>query len=143
MNNKKKRVAAYIYTSMDEGGTGENIQMQVDYYTNMIAEKPDWEFAGIYADEAVNGVTPKEERREGYDNLMKDAFGGKIDIIIVRTVSRFGRNVSKVITKIRKLKAAGVEIFFELDNLWTSDPVCDMIFQLSQEMLSRGWLRKK
>ena len=50
---KRLRVAAYARVSSDSTDQLNSLSVQVDYYTHLIQENPNWDFAGIYADEAV------------------------------------------------------------------------------------------
>ena len=47
---KRLRVCAYCRVSTDEDSQGTSYELQVQNYTQMIQNNPDWEFAGIYAD---------------------------------------------------------------------------------------------
>lgn len=86
-------------------------EAQVDYYTRYIQAKPDWEFVKVYTDEGISAVNTK--RRDGFNQMVEDALAGKIDLIVTKSVSRFARNTVDSLTTVRKLKEAGVEIYFE------------------------------
>lgn len=47
---KRLRVAAYARVSSDSEDQLNSLSVQVDYYTHLIQENPNWDFAGIYAD---------------------------------------------------------------------------------------------
>ncbi len=51
--------------------------------------------------------------------MVQDALDGKIDLIITKSVSRFARNTVDSLTTVRKLKEAGVEVYFEKENIYT------------------------
>ena len=54
---KKLRVCAYCRVSTDEDTQASSYELQVQNYTKMIQENPEWEFAGIYADEGISGTS--------------------------------------------------------------------------------------
>ena len=104
-------------------------------YTKYIKGREDWEFAGMYTDEGVTGTSTK--KREGFTRMIKDALDGKIQLIITKSVSRFARNTVDCLTTIRKLKAAGVEVYFEKEGIWTLDSAGELLItvlsSISQE----------
>ena len=115
----KRRVAGYGRVSTDEEEQQSSYAAQVEYYTQMIQQNPDWEFVGVYADEGLSGTSTR--RREQFNQMVDDALDGKIDLIITKSVSRFARNTVDSLSTIRKLKEAGCECFFEKENIWTFD----------------------
>ena len=94
-------------------------EAQVDYYTNYIKERADWEFVGIYTDEGISAVNTK--KRDGFNRMVADALAGKIDLIVTKSVSRFARNTVDSLTTVRNLKEKGVEVFFEKKDFDTAE----------------------
>lgn len=107
----KRRVAAYARVSTDIEEQLSSYAAQVDYYTNYIQSRQDWEFVKVYTDEGISGTNTKY--REGFKQMIADALAGKIDLIVTKSVSRFARNTVDSLTAVRQLKEHGVEIFFE------------------------------
>ena len=115
----KRRVAAYARVSTDEDEQLTSYQNQVEYYTRYIKSRPDWEFIGLYADEGISGLNTK--KRSGFRQMVEDAMNGRIDLILTKSISRFARNTVDALVTIRELKAKGVEVFFEKENIYTFD----------------------
>ena len=113
----KKRVCAYARVSTDSIEQQDSFHYQVDYYKNYISNRDDWEYAGIYADEAISGTQVK--KREEFLRMMKDCEDGKIDMIITKSVTRFARNTVDSIKAIRKLKLLGIGVYFEKEHINT------------------------
>ena len=134
-SNVKRKVAGYARVSTDTDDQISSYTAQVDYYTKYIKERKDWDFVGIYTDEGVTGTSTK--KREGFTRMIKDALAGKIQLIITKSVSRFARNTVDCLTTIRKLKAAGVECYFEKEGIWTLDSAGELLItvlsSISQE----------
>lgn len=86
---RKIRVAAYCRVSTKEDDQLNSYAAQVEYYTGYINSKSEWEFVGIYADEGITGT--KLRRRKNFNRLIADALDGRIDLIIVKSVSRFAQ----------------------------------------------------
>ncbi|MFR1479510.1 MAG: recombinase family protein [Hydrogeniiclostridium mannosilyticum] len=107
---KKLRIAAYARVSSDSADQ-RNSFATVDYYTSYIQSEDEWEFAGLYADEAVTGTTA--DKRDDVQRLLEDCRAGKIDRILVKSISRFARNTLDCIQAVRELKQFGVAVEFE------------------------------
>ena len=108
---KRLRVAAYARVSSDSADQLNSLSVQVDYYTHLIQENPQWEFAGIYTDEGITGTSIKH--REQFNRLMDDCRAGLIDRVLVKSASRFARNTADALTAVRELKSLGVTVAFE------------------------------
>lgn len=119
MAEYKKRVAAYARVSTDSEEQISSYEAQVEYYTNHIQNNPAWEFVEVYTDEGITGTNTK--KRDGFNRMIADALDGKIDLIITKSVSRFARNTVDSLTTVRELKAKGVEVYFEKENIYTLD----------------------
>lgn len=107
----RRRVSGYSRVSTDKDEQLNSYEAQVDYYTNYIKSRPDWEFAGMYTDEGLSALNTKH--RDGFNRMIADALNGKIDLIMTKSVSRFARNTVDSLSTIRKLKEKGVEVYFE------------------------------
>ena len=112
---RKMRVAAYCRVSTDEEDQLNSLDTQVKYYTGKIAENPNWTMAGIYADEGITGT--RTDKREKFLKLMRDCEKGKVDMILTKSTTRFARNTVDSLTWVRKLRAMGVGVYFEEQNL--------------------------
>lgn len=106
-----RRVAAYARVSTDSEEQLTSYEAQVDYYTKYIHSRSDWEFVDVYTDEGISATNTK--KRDGFNRMVQDALDGKIDLIVTKSVSRFARNTVDSLTTVRKLKDAGVEVYFE------------------------------
>lgn len=115
----KRRVAAYARVSTDKDEQENSYNAQIDHYTDFIKNNPEWEFAGMYADEGLSGTSLK--KRDDFNRMIQDALDGKIDLIIVKSVSRFARNTVDSLSTIRKLKERNIEVYFEKENIYTLD----------------------
>ena len=111
------RVAAYcrVSTGSEEQLTSYKTQMKV--YSEMIAERKEWAFAGLYADEGISGT--RADKRPEFNRMINDCLAGKIDYIITKSVSRFARNTVDCLDAVRMLKSRGIGVFFEEQNIDT------------------------
>ena len=125
---KKKRVAAYCRVSTDQEEQLSSYEAQVNYYTNYIEKHPDYEFAGIYADEGISGTTTK--KREQFNRMIEDCKAGKIDMIITKSISRFARNTLDCLNYVRQLKDLGIGVTFEKENIFTLDSKGEVLLSI-------------
>lgn len=129
---QKKRVAAYARVSTDDPEQLTSYDAQKDYYTNYIKSKDEWIFAGMFADKDRSGTTTKG--RDDFNRMIKMALNGEIDLIITKSISRFARNTVDTLTTVRKLKAKGVEVYFEKENLYTLDPKVEVVLTIMSSL---------
>ena len=99
---KKKKVAAYCRVSTLSEEQESSYALQVSYFTRMIQSHPEWEFAGVFADHGISGTGTK--KRVGFQEMMKAADEGKIDLILTKSIKRFARNTVDLLSAIRHLK---------------------------------------
>jgi DNA invertase Pin-like site-specific DNA recombinase len=129
---KKRRTAGYARVSTDSEEQQTSYEAQVDYYTNYIKSREDWEFVEVYTDEGISATNTKH--REGFKRMIADALAGKIDLIVTKSVSRFARNTVDSLTTVRKLKEKGIEIFFEKENIWTLDSKGELLITIMSSL---------
>ena len=129
---RKKKVAAYARVSTEQDEQQQSYSAQVEFYTNYIASNPDWEIVEVYADEGVTGTNTK--KRDGFNRMINDAKNGKIDLILTKSISRFARNTVDTLSIVRELKAIGVEVYFEKENLHTLDPKCEVMLTIMSSL---------
>ena len=114
---QQKRVAAYCRVSTDSEEQLTSYTTQKKVYSEMIAARTDWAFAGLYADEGISGT--RADKRPEFKKMINDCLAGKIDYIITKSVSRFARNTVDCLDHVRILKSKGIGIFFEEQNIDT------------------------
>lgn len=89
--SKIYRTAGYIRLSVEDSGNpgADTIHAQRELVLKYIESQPDMTCCGVYCD---NGRTGTNFERPEFERLMSDIRGGKIDCIVVKDLSRFGRN---------------------------------------------------
>ena len=127
------KAAAYCRVSNEE--EMNSFENQVRFYMAFINGQPDMQLAGIYADPMISGT--QAENRPEFQKMIKDAEDGKIDIIYVKSVSRFARNTLTCLSYVRHLQNIGVHIVFEANNIDTrvaySEMILTVLASFSQE----------
>ncbi|MCL1949218.1 MAG: recombinase family protein [Turicibacter sp.] len=129
---RKRRTAGYARVSTDHEEQQTSYEAQVDYYTNYIKSREDWEFTSVYTDEGISATSTA--KRDGFNKMVADALDGKIDLIVTKSVSRFARNTVDSLTTIRKLKEHGTEVYFEKENIWTFDGKGELLITIMSSL---------
>ena len=114
---EKLRVAAYCRVSSDSDDQLNSFLAQVRHYTAYIGQNPEWELADVYADEGLTGT--RMDKRDEFNRLMADCRKGQIDLILVKSTSRFARNTMEFLEALRELRQLGVTVWFENENMRT------------------------
>ena len=120
---KMYRVGIYVRLSVENGGLGEDSgslnnqeQLLVDYVSGV----PDLKLVKVYRD---NGETGTDFNRPGFDMMMNDLRKGLIDCIVVKDLSRFGRNYIETGEYIEKIfPFMGTRFISVLEHFDNTDP---------------------
>ncbi len=124
----KLKVCAYCRVSTDNEEQLTSYQAQMNHYSDLIAQNPSWDFAGIYADEGISGTSTKN--RAQFNKMIEDCKANKIDLVLTKSISRFARNTLDCLKYIRILKEYKVAVFFEKENVNTLDSKGEFLLTL-------------
>ena len=133
---RKLRVAAYARVSSSSEDQLNSYRVQNQYYSELISSNPDWEMVDIYADEGITGTSV--EKREDFQRMMQDCRKGKIDRILVKSISRFARNTKDCLAAVRELKELGVSVQFEEQGIDTSKMSSEMVTAIMASLAQKG-----
>ncbi len=114
IRKQRLRVAPYCRVSTDSEEQLNSYAAQIEYYTAKITENPDWTMVKMYADEGITGTSMR--KRKEFLKMIEDCKKGRIDLVIVKSVSRFARNTLEGIQIVRELRRLGIGVFFEKEN---------------------------
>lgn len=108
-----------------------SFDMQIHHFTKRIEANPQWELVEIYQDEGISATTV--EKRLGFQKMIADAVDGKIDLILTKSISRFGRNIVDILDNLRTLSALNppVSVEFETEGItYTGDGRNNLLISL-------------
>ena len=108
---QKQRVAVYCRIATDSEDHPASLAAQKAYYTEMVDQHPDWDLVSIYSDRGI--TSDDRQNRKEFKKMLTACQKGKIDIILVKSLSRFSRNIMESLETVRMLKAHGVGVIFE------------------------------
>lgn len=117
----KVRAAAYCRVSTYEEKQAGSFVMQVQHFQSEIDGNPNYEMVKIFSDEGISGTSLN--KRDGFKEMIEAACNGQIDLIMTKSISRFGRNIVDILTTLRKLGNLDppVAVIFESEGINTSD----------------------
>lgn len=119
------RLAAYCRVSSNSEDQLHSFAAQIRYYKDYEKKHPECKLVDIYADEGLSGTCL--DKRDEQNRLIRDCKKGKIDRVIVKSVSRFARNTAELLTMLRALKEVGVSVYFEEQGIDTEKLNMEMI----------------
>ena len=122
------KVAAYCRVSTDQEEQESSYEAQISYYTEKIGKKAEWQMAGIFADEGITGTQAK--KRPEFLKMIQKCRQRKIDVILTKSLSRFARNTVDSLNYIRELKALGIAVIFEKENINTLETDTEMMLTI-------------
>lgn len=125
---KRLNVAAYCRVSTDQEEQQNSYKVQIEYYTSYINANPEWNFAGIFADEGISGTQTKN--RTEFNRMIRMCKKKKIDLVLCKSTSRFARNTVDCLDHIRMLKSLGIGVIFEKENINTLTAQSEFILAL-------------
>ena len=114
-----KKVAAYCRVSTAQELQYHSLEAQREYFEKYISERTWWVFVGIYADQASGR---HNLRMKEFQRMMADCRAGKIDLILVKSISRLGRNTVQFLQACNELNSLCVDVYFEVEKLYISNP---------------------
>ena len=127
-----QRVAAYCRVSSDSADQLHSYAAQIRAYTDLIQGHDGWELVDIYADEGLTGT--RMDQREDLNRLLADCRRGKVDKVLVKSISRLARNTRDCLTILRELFRLGVTVQFEKENIDTGTLTSELMVSVSASL---------
>lgn len=121
---KYYRTAVYIRLSRKDGGHGrrDSVYIQKQICTDFVKRHPEMLLTKVYID---NGVTGTTFERDAFEELMEDVRAGRIDCIVVKDFSRFGRDALDAVDLIDVIfPSLDVRFISILDDYDSENPAC-------------------
>ena len=125
---RQLRVAAYCRVSTDDEEQLTSYEAQQTYYTDKIMNNPQWTMGGIFADEGISGTSAS--KRPEFLRMIRKCRQGKIDLVLVKSISRFARNTVDCLNYIRALRTLGIAVIFEKENINTLETDSEMLITM-------------
>lgn len=123
-----KRAVAYIRTSTHMTTQAESYETQYKVYKDKIENDETLSFAGVYSDKE-SGTTDKY--RPGFRQMCADAEDKKFDLVFVKSVSRFSRNVGVTQRTVDRFRELGITVIFEEEKIRSDDFTASFVLALT------------
>lgn len=122
-----QKVGIYCRVSSMVQPQMSSLAQQASFFVRMVAKRYDWQLEDIYID-VKSGETTGQ--RSEFQRMLDDCQDGKLDIILTKSISRFGRNTEDAIKALRLLKAAGVTVIFDAEKLDTTSSDSELMISI-------------
>lgn len=127
-----KRLKVAAYTRVSHTSLLQSLSNQVSHYSQLIQANPEWNYVGVYSDSAISGRS--QAYRRDFQQLLEDCRKGKIDLILTKSISRFGRNTVELLETVRELKRLGISVRFEKEKIDTLTAEGELLLTLLASM---------
>ena len=124
----RKRVAVYCRVSTEMELQEGSFELQMKYYRELVASRPDMELVDIYGDKGKTGRSIAA--RPAFQRMLADCEAGCIDLILTKSISRFARNLGECIAALRRLKELGIPVLFEKEGLNSLDAQGELMLSI-------------
>lgn len=128
---REKRVGIYCRVSTNSMEQLQSLTAQVSHLTRLTATVPQWLLSDVYMDIATSKTGSS---RKEFNRMLEDCKSHKLEIVITKDVSRFGRDTVEVLDAFNQLKALGVRVIFEGNNLDTANTDSDMMVAVMESI---------
>ena len=126
---REKRVGIYCRVSTNSVDQLKSLTAQVSALTRLTAATPQWLLVDVYMDIASSKTG--SSRRE-FARMLDDCQNHNLEIIITKSISRFGRDTVETLEALNQLKTLGVRVIFEQESLDTADTDSDLMISIIQ-----------
>lgn len=125
--DKSLRIAVYCRVSSLKEAQELSLKTQIRYYTDKIEACTFAENVGVFSDTATGRNI---RQRPAFKKLMTECRAGKVDIILTKSISRFGRNSLETIQRLRELRSKNIDVYFEKENIHLLDPAVQHVIEI-------------
>ncbi len=128
---REKRVGIYCRVSTNSTEQLKSLTAQVSALTRLTAANPKWLLVDVYIDIASSktGFSRKE-----FSRMLQDCKSHDIEIILTKSISRFGRDTVDTLTALNKMKVSGVRVIFEEENIDTDDVDSNLLISVMESV---------
>lgn len=128
---REKRVGIYCRVSTNSMEQLQSLTAQISHLTRVVSTMPQWLLSDVYIDIASSKTGSS---RKEFSRLLEDCNSKKIDIVITKNISRFGRDSVEVLDAFNNLKALGVRVIFEQEDLDTANTDCNLMVSIIESL---------
>lgn len=124
---QEKRVGIYCRVSTNSAEQLQSLTAQVSHLTKLTAAMPQWLLADVYID--ITASKTGSSRKE-FNRMLDDCRSNKLEIVLTKSISRFGRDTVEILDALHQLKQLGVRVIFEQEELDTANTDSDLMISI-------------
>lgn len=128
---RDKRVGIYCRVSTNSVDQLKSLTAQVSALTRLTAATPQWLLVDVYMDIASSKTG--SFRRE-FERMLDDCQSHNLEIILTKSISRFGRDTVDTLEALNQLKTLGIRVIFEQESLDTADIDSDLMISIIESI---------
>lgn len=128
---REKRIGIYCRVSTNSMEQLQSLTAQVSHLTRLTAAVPQWLLSDVYMDIATSKTGSS---RKEFNRMLEDCKSHKLEIVITKDVSRFGRDTVEVLDAFNQLKVLGVRVIFEGNSLDTANTNSDLMVSVIESI---------
>ncbi len=124
---REKRVGIYCRVSTNSTEQLKSLTAQVSALARLTAANPKWLLVDVYID--ITSSKTGSSRKE-FSRMLQDCKSRDIEIILTKSISRFGRDTVEILDALNQLRVLGVRVIFEQEVLDTADTDNDLMISI-------------
>ena len=129
---REKRVGIYCRVSTNSMEQLQSLTAQVSHLTRLTAAMPQWLLSDVYMDVATSKTGAS---RKGFNRMLDDCRSNKLEIVITKSISRFGRDTVEILDALHQLKKLRVRVIFEQEELDTVNTDSDLMISIIESLV--------
>lgn len=126
-----KKVGIYCRVSTNDMEQLNSLTNQISALTRLVSSVDEWKLVDCYIDIAsAKGKSP----RSNFERMLDDCKSKKLDIVITKSVRRFGRDTVDTLQALNVMKEFGVRVIFEQESLDTKDVESSLMISIIESL---------
>lgn len=128
---REEKVGIYCRVSTNSAEQLQSLTAQVSHLTRLAATMPQWLLSDVYMDIATSKTGSS---RKEFNRMIEDCKFHKLNIILTKSISRFGRDTVEILDALNQLKQFGVRVIFEQEELDTAKTDSDLMIAIIESL---------
>ena len=128
---RQKKVGIYCRVSTNDMEQLNSLTNQISALTRLVSTIDGWKLVDCYVDIAS---AKKKSPRSNFERMLDDCKSKKLDIVITKSVSRFGRVTVDTLQALNVMKESGVCVIFEQESLDTKDVESSLMISIIESL---------
>jgi DNA invertase Pin-like site-specific DNA recombinase len=128
---REKRVGIYCRVSTNSTEQLKSLTAQVSALTRLTAANPKWLLVDVYIDIASSKTGSS---RKEFSRMLQECKSHDIEIVLTKSISRFGRDTVEILDALNQLRLLGVRVIFEQEQLDTADTDNDLMISIIESI---------